>query len=76
MAIWSERDIEQLLRSGVKPDPGHKEALRARLVHGQVQLGLDELENVTGGVTQESLWNFERWPDEHGVWPGKQERER
>lgn len=53
-----------MLRGGVKSNPAHKEALRARLFHSPEQLSLDDLENVIGGAARgkpreaEESWEF------------------
>ena len=72
MSNTHDRDVEQLLRGGVRVSPGHKEALRARLFAEKAELSLDDLEKVTGGAAQEKLPDtFEPWPEENGglKWP-------
>ena len=50
----------------MKHNPGHKEALKARLFAENAELGPDDLENVVGGVAPERTFKLEDWPDEHG----------
>ena len=59
----TEKDVEKLLQCGFAVNPAHKAALKSRLLDGSMTLSIDDLENVTGGVTMDKP-KFEDWPDE------------
>ena len=56
-------NLEKLLRGGLPASPRHKETLRARLFESSMELSIDDLEQVSGGVIWEEPKLLD-WPDE------------
>lgn len=50
MRSWNEQDVENLIRGSEFPNPAHKESLRSRLFEDGVELDMDELGAVAGGI--------------------------
>ena len=61
MKTWNDRDVENLIREGVAPDPAHKSSLRKRLFEQDGQLDLDDLAKVAGGVTAPEPEQWDAW---------------
>ena len=66
MKTWNDRDVENLIREGVYPDPAHKSRLRERLFGEDRQLGPDDLAMVAGGTAPPEP---ERWEEGSGDGP-------
>lgn len=59
----ADGNLEELLRGGLSASVRHKEALRRRLFEEKKTLSLEELSQVSGGVTLEEPKLLD-WPDE------------
>ena len=66
MRAWTDKDVENLIREGIVPDPAHKNRLRERLFGENRELELDELAEVAGGA---ALPASEEWMP----WAGSEE---
>ena len=60
MEIRSEEEFGALFKSVSTSNPSHKEALKRLLLDANTVLSMDDLENVTGGVSFE-MPKFESW---------------
>ena len=68
MGNWTEKDVENLIRDSVFPNPGHKRELRRQLLETTVELDLGDLDAVAGGVAQPEPEDWANWPTS-GVYP-------
>ena len=50
MRSWTEKDVENLLRNSVFPNPQHKEQLKKRLLDEGAELSLEDLSDVAAGM--------------------------
>ena len=68
MKKLTETDIENLIKNSQFPNPGHKNKLREQLFESTIELDLDAIANVAGGVTipESDVWN---------TFPGEKEDE-
>ena len=61
MKSWTEKDIENLIKSSAFPNPAHKKALKERLFEPTVKLSLDDLNAAAGGVTFPEPEGWIKW---------------
>ena len=59
----ADGNLEKMLRGGLSASPRHKEALRRQLFEDKMALSLEDLAQVSGGVTLEEPKLLD-WPDE------------
>ena len=58
----TEKALAKLLQGGFSANPAHKAALKSRLLDGKMELDLDDLGKVTGGVAQDYM-KLKEWPE-------------
>ena len=68
MKKLTDTDIENLIKNSQFPNPGHKSRLREQLFESSIELDVDALAKVAGGVTisESDVWN---------TFPGQKEDE-
>ena len=66
MRAWTDKDVENLIREGIVPDPAHKNRLRERLFGENRELDRDDLAEVAGGTALPA-------PEEWKPWNGSEE---
>ena len=68
MKKLTETDIENLIKNSRFPNPDHKSRLREQLFESSIELDVDALAKVAGGVTipESDVWN---------TFPGEKEDE-
>ena len=62
--VWTEKEVENLIKNSSFPDPAQKDVLRRRLLEDDTVLDLEDLELVAGGRTLPEQEEWKGWPME------------